>query len=125
MRGIGQARPWEPGWNWSWSARREQQAAIEALGPLSVEVVELNLEDAFIEYTRGPRSRCPNSSQELRKMIRAMAIKELRETAGFAALALVLYGAIVGSRLLEAVGGGGSNQHRFLSSAMGSSPSSS
>jgi ABC-2 type transport system ATP-binding protein len=39
--------------------RREQQAAIESLGPLSVEVVELNLEDAFIEYTRGPRRPLP------------------------------------------------------------------
>jgi ABC-2 type transport system ATP-binding protein len=32
-----------------------QQAAVEALGPRRVEVAELNLEDAFIEYTRGER----------------------------------------------------------------------
>lgn len=33
--------------------------AAEALGPASIEVVELNLEDAFIEYTRGPRRSLP------------------------------------------------------------------
>jgi len=38
---------------------REQQAVVERLAPLSVEVVELNLEDAFIEYTRGPRKPLP------------------------------------------------------------------
>ena len=32
-----------------------QQAAFEALEPQSVDVVEMNLEDAFIAYTRGPR----------------------------------------------------------------------
>jgi ABC-2 type transport system ATP-binding protein len=32
-----------------------QRAAVEALGPRNVVVVEMNLEDAFIEYTRGPR----------------------------------------------------------------------
>jgi len=32
-----------------------QRAVLEALNPTKVEVVELNLEDAFIEYTRGPR----------------------------------------------------------------------
>jgi ABC-2 type transport system ATP-binding protein len=34
---------------------RPQQAAVEALAPRRVEVAELNLEEAFIEYTRGPR----------------------------------------------------------------------
>jgi ABC-2 type transport system ATP-binding protein len=33
----------------------EQQAALERLQPRSIEVLELNLEDAFIEYTRRPR----------------------------------------------------------------------
>jgi ABC-2 type transport system ATP-binding protein len=33
----------------------QQRAFVEALGPRRIEVVELNLEDAFIEYTRGPR----------------------------------------------------------------------
>jgi ABC-2 type transport system ATP-binding protein len=33
--------------------------AAESLGPASIEVVELNLEDAFIEYTRGPRRSLP------------------------------------------------------------------
>lgn len=32
-----------------------QQAQLEGLGPRSVEVVDLNLEDAFIEYTRRQR----------------------------------------------------------------------
>jgi ABC-2 type transport system ATP-binding protein len=50
--------------DWRVDTRRElvfvgfgpsQQAAVEALGPRRVEVAELNLEDAFIEYTRGPR----------------------------------------------------------------------
>ena len=36
-----------------------QRAAVEALGPRRVEVAELNLEDAFIEYTRGPRRSLP------------------------------------------------------------------
>ena len=39
--------------------RTDQQAAIEALSPLAIEVVELNLEDAFIEYTRGPGKPLP------------------------------------------------------------------
>jgi ABC-2 type transport system ATP-binding protein len=32
-----------------------QRSAVEALGPTNIETVDLNLEDAFIEYTRGPR----------------------------------------------------------------------
>jgi ABC-2 type transport system ATP-binding protein len=36
-----------------------QREAVEALRPLSVEMLELNLEDAFIEYTRGPRRSLP------------------------------------------------------------------
>ena len=35
------------------------QQAAEALNPRSIEVVDLNLEEAFIEYTRGPRRRLP------------------------------------------------------------------
>jgi len=38
---------------------RGQQAAVEQLAPLSLEVIELNLEDAFIEYTRGRRRPLP------------------------------------------------------------------
>jgi ABC-2 type transport system ATP-binding protein len=54
--------------DWQVGTRRElvfvgfgprQRAAVEALAPLRVEVVELNLEDAFIEYTRGPRRPLP------------------------------------------------------------------
>ena len=36
-----------------------QREAVEALRPLSIEVLDLNLEDAFIEYTRGPRRSLP------------------------------------------------------------------
>jgi ABC-2 type transport system ATP-binding protein len=54
--------------DWQIGMRRElvfvnygprQRAAIESLGPVKVEVVELNLEDAFIAYTRGPRRPLP------------------------------------------------------------------
>jgi len=37
----------------------EQRAPVEALQPLDIEVVQLNLEDAFIEYTRGPKRSLP------------------------------------------------------------------
>ncbi len=43
----------------------EQREAIEALKPLSIEVQDLNLEDAFIEYTRGPRRSLPLFATEL------------------------------------------------------------
>jgi ABC-2 type transport system ATP-binding protein len=36
-----------------------QRAALESLNPRKIEVQELNLEDAFIEYTRGPRRALP------------------------------------------------------------------
>ena len=36
-----------------------QREAVEALDPRSIEVLALNLEDAFIEYTRGPRRSLP------------------------------------------------------------------
>ncbi|HEX4413104.1 MAG TPA: ABC transporter ATP-binding protein [Lacipirellulaceae bacterium] len=42
-----------------------QREAVEALAPLSIEVLELNLEDAFIEYTRGPRRSLPLFATEL------------------------------------------------------------
>jgi ABC-2 type transport system ATP-binding protein len=54
--------------DWCVGTRRElvfvgygpaQRAAVEALAPRRVEVAELNLEDAFIEYTRGPRRSLP------------------------------------------------------------------
>jgi ABC-2 type transport system ATP-binding protein len=41
-----------------------QRSALEALGPRKIEIVELNLEDAFIEYTRGPRRSLPFLSGE-------------------------------------------------------------
>jgi ABC-2 type transport system ATP-binding protein len=36
-----------------------QRAAVEALEPRNIEVVDLNLEEAFIEYTRGRRRSLP------------------------------------------------------------------
>lgn len=42
-----------------------QRAAVEALGPQSIEVLDLNLEDAFIEYTRGPRRPLPLFATEM------------------------------------------------------------
>jgi ABC-2 type transport system ATP-binding protein len=43
-------------------SRHEQ--LIESLEPAAVDVLELNLEDAFIEYTRGPRRSLPLLSVE-------------------------------------------------------------
>ena len=60
--------------DWQVGTRRElvfvgygppQRAAIETLQPSHVEVFELNLEDAFIEYTRGPRRSLPLSTKGL------------------------------------------------------------
>ncbi len=45
---------------------QELQQLAESLQPRSIEVVELNLEDAFIEYTRGPRRSLPVFSEEER-----------------------------------------------------------
>jgi ABC-2 type transport system ATP-binding protein len=54
--------------DWCVGTRRElvfvgygprQRAAVELLAPRNVEVTELNLEDAFIAYTRGPRRALP------------------------------------------------------------------
>jgi ABC-2 type transport system ATP-binding protein len=41
-----------------------QQQLLETLSPDSIDVVELNLEDAFIEYTRGPRRALPLLAME-------------------------------------------------------------
>jgi ABC-2 type transport system ATP-binding protein len=41
-----------------------QRAALEALAPQRLSVEELNLEDAFIEYTRGPRRPLPLLQEE-------------------------------------------------------------
>jgi ABC-2 type transport system ATP-binding protein len=43
----------------------EQREAVEQLRPQSIEVLDLNLEDAFIEYTRGPRRSLPLFATEL------------------------------------------------------------
>jgi len=37
----------------------QHQQLVESLEPRTIEVVDLNLEEAFIEYTRGPRRRLP------------------------------------------------------------------
>lgn len=42
-----------------------QREAVEALRPLSIEVLDLNLEDAFIEYTRRQRKSLPVFATEL------------------------------------------------------------
>jgi ABC-2 type transport system ATP-binding protein len=42
-----------------------QREAVERLEPRSIEVLDLNLEDAFIEYTRGPRRSLPLFATEI------------------------------------------------------------
>jgi ABC-2 type transport system ATP-binding protein len=42
-----------------------QREAVEKLRPQSIEVLDLNLEDAFIEYTRGPRRSLPLFATEI------------------------------------------------------------
>ena len=37
----------------------EHRETFEAMEPASIDVMELNLEDAFIEYTRGPKRSLP------------------------------------------------------------------
>ncbi len=41
-----------------------QRAAVESLDPKNIQVVDLNLEEAFIEYTRGRRRSLPLFAQE-------------------------------------------------------------
>jgi len=42
----------------------EHRRLVESLNPRRMEIIELNLEDAFIEYTRGPRRALPIFSGE-------------------------------------------------------------
>jgi ABC-2 type transport system ATP-binding protein len=42
----------------------EQRRVVEALAPLAWDVVGLNLEDAFVDYTRGPRRSLPVFGEE-------------------------------------------------------------
>jgi ABC-2 type transport system ATP-binding protein len=37
----------------------DQRRVVESLDPLSWDVVGMNLEDAFVAYTRGPRRSLP------------------------------------------------------------------
>ena len=71
----------------------EQRRIAEALtpAPLSIDEFELNLEDAFVEYTRG-RSARSRSSRRIKPMYKALTLKELRETGWIALLALLIYG---------------------------------
>jgi ABC-2 type transport system ATP-binding protein len=48
-----------------------QRRCVESLNPVDVDVLELNLEDAFIEYTRGPRRSLPLLAVENRHDERA------------------------------------------------------
>ena len=41
-----------------------QQEVVESLSPLSWDVLEMNLEDACIEYTRGPKGSFPLDEAE-------------------------------------------------------------
>ena len=42
----------------------EHRRLAESLSPRSIEVIDFNLEDAFIEYTRGPRRSLPMFAEE-------------------------------------------------------------
>jgi ABC-2 type transport system ATP-binding protein len=42
----------------------EQRQVVESLKPLAWDVVSLNLEDAFVDYTRGPRRSLPVFGEE-------------------------------------------------------------
>ncbi|WP_165219897.1 ABC transporter ATP-binding protein [Aquisphaera insulae] len=42
-----------------------QQRVVESLSPLSWDVVAMNLEDAFVDYTRGPRRSLPILGDEI------------------------------------------------------------
>ena len=44
----------------------EQRSAVEALDPKGIEVIDLNLEEAFVEYTRGRRRSLPLFAKEER-----------------------------------------------------------
>ncbi|HZZ30280.1 MAG TPA: ABC transporter ATP-binding protein [Pirellulales bacterium] len=44
---------------------QEQAALVESLGAASVDVVEMNLEDAFIAYTRDPAPPLPSFEREM------------------------------------------------------------
>lgn len=49
---------------------------IEALEPRAVDVVELNLEDAFIEYTRGQRRSLPILAKPVQPLVRGLNTTE-------------------------------------------------
>ena len=59
----------------------EHRQLLAALGPRRTEVIDFNLEDAFIEYTRGPRRRC-RFSWGRAPMLKAMIAKECARRRG-------------------------------------------
>ncbi len=56
-----------------------QAAILESLGASSMEVVEMNLEDAFVAYTRDPAPAAADIRTGACLMLKALAWKELRE----------------------------------------------
>jgi ABC-2 type transport system ATP-binding protein len=50
-----------------------QQALLESLEPRWIDVFDLNLEDAFIEYTRGPKRSVPSFSWEAHRVESSVA----------------------------------------------------
>ena len=51
--------------------RGAQQAIVESLEPRWTDVVDMNLEDAFIEYTRGSKRSLPIFHRENNRVDRA------------------------------------------------------
>lgn len=54
----------------------EQRNAVEQLAPRSIDVLEMNLEDAFVEYTRGTRKPLPSFDALTSPQREAVAIGE-------------------------------------------------
>ena len=60
--GWSTAGRWAASWNWWWSASATSIGSCSIRSsPRQIEVIDFNLEDAFIEYTRGPRRALPIS----------------------------------------------------------------
>ena len=53
-----------------------QRRVIESLAPLAWDVVGLNLEDAFVDYTRGPRRSLPVFGEEVNSSPESMSDRE-------------------------------------------------
>ncbi len=57
----------------------EHRAAAESTSPRAVHVLEMNLEDSFIEYTRGKRPRLPVFSEPRSRTRAAVGMQDSRE----------------------------------------------